>query len=108
MGEKLFKDPDSSLFRSYGARQVTQDAQSIEHVQEISGNATTVAALDPSSDEYKQLEKRLVRKIDIRLMPILVLLYVLNYLVSILSLRSARCHRRYQRSTVLMAKAGRS
>lgn len=37
-------------------------------------------SLDPTSEEYKRLEKALVRKIDIRLMPIIILLYILNYL----------------------------
>ncbi|KAJ9478371.1 putative High-affinity nicotinic acid transporter (putative) [Pseudozyma hubeiensis] len=80
MGDKLSKDPVWGSDRPFDAQQDTQDAHSIEQVQEISGVATLVAALDPSSEEYKQLEKRLVRKIDIRLMPVLVVLYILNYL----------------------------
>lgn len=37
-----------------------------------------VAALDP--DERQQAEARLVRKIDFRLLPVLVVMYILNYL----------------------------
>ncbi|CDR88673.1 related to TNA1-high affinity nicotinic acid plasma membrane permease [Sporisorium scitamineum] len=77
MGEKLIKDPIGDSAPSYNPQQDTQDAHSIN---EIPLTAAPVAALDPNSEEYKQLEKRLVRKIDIRLMPILVLLYVLNHL----------------------------
>uniref|UniRef100_V5EAY5 Major facilitator superfamily (MFS) profile domain-containing protein n=1 Tax=Kalmanozyma brasiliensis (strain GHG001) TaxID=1365824 RepID=V5EAY5_KALBG len=75
MGEKILKDAD--LHRSTAANQDTHDAHSVEQVTEISGVSTAVAALDPNSEEYKVMEKRLVRKIDIRLMPILVLLYIL-------------------------------
>lgn len=77
MGEKITKSPIADLDRSSSAQQDTHDAHSIEHVTEISGVSTPVAALDPNSEEYKLMEKRLVRKIDIRLMPILVLLYIL-------------------------------
>ena len=37
-----------------------------------------VAALDP--DERQRAEARLVRKIDFRLLPVLVVMYILNYL----------------------------
>ncbi|SNX83349.1 related to TNA1 - high affinity nicotinic acid plasma membrane permease [Melanopsichium pennsylvanicum] len=57
--------------------QVAQDAISIDQVNTMPSG---VAALDPNSEEYKIAEKRLVRKIDLRLMPITILLYVLNYL----------------------------
>lgn len=77
MGEKFAKDPIAGLHSPGSAHQNTHDAHSIEQVTEISGTATPVAALDPNSEEYKLMEKRLVRKIDIRLMPILVLLYIL-------------------------------
>lgn len=106
MGDKLSKDPVSSSDRFSHAQQDTHDARSIEQVQEISGVATPVAALDPSSEEYKQLEKRLVRKIDIRLMPVLVVLYILNYLV-----RRVMCFKRLEtrsssRSEVVAMTAG--
>ena len=84
MGEKLSKDPSQHAYTSSDAQQDTQDAQSIEHVQEISGVVTPAAALDPDSEEYKQFEKRLVRKIDLRLMPMIILLYILNYIASII------------------------
>ena len=58
------------------AQEDTQDAHSITEVL----HSEPVAALDPQSEEYKALEKRLVRKIDMHLMPILILLYILNYL----------------------------
>lgn len=77
MVEKLDKDLVADPQLPYNAHQDTQDALSIN---EISLVAAPVAALDPNSEEYKQLERRLVRKIDLRLMPILVLLYILNYL----------------------------
>jgi len=35
---------------------------------------------DLSGDERKALEKKLLRKIDLRLLPMLVLMYILNYL----------------------------
>jgi len=35
---------------------------------------------DLSEDERKGLEKKLLRKIDLRLLPILVIMYILNYL----------------------------
>jgi MFS family permease len=75
MGEKL-NSPSSQ--RSSSAQHDTQDA--VYDAQELNGAASGVAALDPNSPEYKELERRLVRKIDIRLMPITILLYILNYL----------------------------
>jgi hypothetical protein len=33
-----------------------------------------------SPEEHKRLEQALVRKIDMRLMPMLVLMYIMNYL----------------------------
>lgn len=35
---------------------------------------------DISPDELQSLERKLVRKIDIRLLPMLILMYILNYL----------------------------
>lgn len=35
---------------------------------------------DIATQELEALEKRLVRRLDIRLMPMLVLIYILNYL----------------------------
>lgn len=75
MGEKL-NSPSSQ--RSSSAQHDTHDA--VYDAQELNGAASGVAALDPNSPEYKELERRLVRKIDIRLMPITILLYILNYL----------------------------
>lgn len=75
MGEKLNR-PSSQ--RSSSAQHDTHDA--VYDPQELNGAASGVAALDPNSPEYKELERRLVRKIDIRLMPITILLYILNYL----------------------------
>jgi MFS family permease len=75
MGEKV-NSPSSQ--RSSSAQHDTQDA--VYDAQELNGAASGVAALDPNSPEYKELERRLVRKIDIRLMPITILLYILNYL----------------------------
>ncbi|SPO24731.1 related to TNA1 - high affinity nicotinic acid plasma membrane permease [Ustilago trichophora] len=69
----LHEDPGAPT----AAHQDTQDAISIDQVNEVSSG---VAALDPNSEEYKRMEKRLVRKIDLRLMPIIVVLYILNYL----------------------------
>jgi len=39
---------------------------------------TLLAHLSP--EELKQIEKRLVRKTDIRLLPTMTLIYILNYL----------------------------
>lgn len=36
--------------------------------------------LDIGEGERKELEKKLLRKIDLRLMPLMMLIYVLNYL----------------------------
>ena len=76
MGDKLVKEPAPEYAHSSVAQQNTQDASSIDHVNAI----PAVPSLDPNSPEYKQMERRLVRKIDLRLLPIVVLLYVLNYL----------------------------
>jgi hypothetical protein len=35
---------------------------------------------DLSEEDQRRLEKRLVRKIDSRLMPMLILMYIMNYL----------------------------
>ncbi|GAK63386.1 MFS general substrate transporter [Moesziomyces antarcticus] len=75
MGKEL-NSPSSQ--RSSSAQHDTHDA--VYDAQELSGGAPGVTALDPNSSEYKELERRLVRKIDIRLMPITILLYILNYL----------------------------
>lgn len=53
---------------------------------EADNNATTTHHLPPigirnlSPEESLALEKRLRRKIDLRLMPMLILMYILNYL----------------------------
>lgn len=49
------------------------------------GQAIAISQLPPllqnmTSEEREALEKRLVRRLDIRLMPMLVLIYILNYL----------------------------
>lgn len=36
--------------------------------------------IDIGEGERKELEKKLLRKIDLRLMPLMMLIYVLNYL----------------------------
>ncbi|GAA5849057.1 hypothetical protein JCM8547_006428 [Rhodosporidiobolus lusitaniae] len=36
--------------------------------------------LDPESEEYRRMEKKLVRKIDLRILPLICLSYLLNYL----------------------------
>lgn len=75
MGEKFIKpDVDGSNHSSHTHDVVSKDEQL--HQLPASG----AAALDPTSPEYRELEKRLVRKIDLRLMPIIILLYILNYL----------------------------
>lgn len=47
-------------------------------------NVKTVEDLDIEIDigeaDRKQLEKKLLRKIDLRLMPLMMVIYVLNYL----------------------------
>lgn len=35
---------------------------------------------DLTDEEYEKLEKRLVKKIDMRLMPPLIIMYIMNYL----------------------------
>lgn len=35
---------------------------------------------DLSADELKRIEKKLLRKMDIRLMPTLIIVYIMNYL----------------------------
>lgn len=35
---------------------------------------------DLSTEEYNALEKRLVRKMDLRLLPPLIIIYIMNYL----------------------------
>lgn len=57
-----------------------------------------VAGLTP--EEREQAEKALVRKIDIRLLPMIILMYILNYLdrnniVSISSLSSSPPHTKW-------------
>lgn len=49
------------------------------------GLALSIPAMPPplhslADEERDALEKRLVRKLDVRLMPMLVLIYILNYL----------------------------
>lgn len=79
MGEKLTKDlltpVEDSPGRSSG-QQDTHDVISIDRISATNG----ARPLDPASEEYKLMEKKLVRKIDLRLMPITILLYILNYL----------------------------
>lgn len=59
------------------------DLQSPEKPQ--CGTAISLPILPPhlrnrTLEERQALEKRLVRRLDIRLMPMLVLIYILNYL----------------------------
>jgi len=53
----------------------TEDAASIVEVAPL---PDTLQGL--SKDEIRMLEKKLVRRIDLRLLPILVVMYILNYL----------------------------
>lgn len=77
MGEKL-KSPISGedSNRTSTGQQDTQDVISVDQVSVGNG----INGLDPNSEEYKAMEKKLVRKIDLHLMPIMILLYVCNYL----------------------------
>lgn len=44
---------------------------------------------DLSEEELKSLEKKLIRKVDLRMLPTMILIYIMNYLD-----RSASCLRR--------------
>lgn len=75
MGDKYAKevavDTDGSRNSSH-----TEDVIDIGHNGDVA-HVSTIGGLDPTSEEFKAMEKRLVRKIDIHLLPMLILLYIL-------------------------------
>ena len=58
------------------------DDQSIDKTFEPVTTSTELPSLlrDLSEDELRSLEKKLVRKIDTRLLPTLIVIYIMNYL----------------------------
>ena len=84
MGDKLYAAEEGGNDFDNGLSPDTQDALSVDHIY---ASAPGSMGLDPNSEEWKRKEKALVRKIDLRLMPILVLLYILNVSLTLQSQR---------------------
>lgn len=58
------------------------DSKSVRHGET---NAVYIVEKPPlirdlSDEEYHALEKKLIRKMDLRLMPMVILIYIMNYL----------------------------
>ena len=85
-------DAKSDAFTNGTPSDVDSDAkQPVTHAEHASSHASPAihrvdASLAPelvralTSDERRVLERRLIRKIDLRLLPMLILMYIMNYL----------------------------
>lgn len=69
---------------SYGIAAATEDKKDVSYIQDA---AVALQQMVPpelvramSPEQRQAAEKKLVRKIDIRLLPMLILMYIMNYL----------------------------
>lgn len=58
----------------------TNIAKEVEHFEVCDGSTTNRKGGQPSEEAWRTTEKRLVRKLDMTLMPMVWILYLFNYL----------------------------
>lgn len=56
------------------------EAEFVEHAKPAKPSSLPVLLQDLSDDEIKILEKKMIRKVDWRMLPLIILMYILNYL----------------------------
>ncbi|BFZ64862.1 hypothetical protein YB2330_006015 [Saitoella coloradoensis] len=81
MADRVTAQPNYDDSKDVVVMQEYSDRSSSQHEFKSGSNAALLSAASQfTPEERKSIEARLLRKVDLRMMPLLVLIYILNYL----------------------------